>query len=88
MQFKIGTLVCHAGPAHDISVSGEQASQEPSSSHRKPSSMGSYHRSSLQQVRRADAHALQSDIRMHRSHCDNSAIRAALAVLCAARWPL
>ena len=63
LQIEIGTLVCHAGPTRDICLSGEQASQEPSNSHRKPSSMGSYHPSSLQQVRHrffADSPSSQS----------------------------
>ena len=51
LQIEMGTLVCHAGPACDINVSGKQASQEPLSSHRKPSSMGSYHPLCLQRVR-------------------------------------
>ena len=52
LQMETGMLVCHAVPTRDVDVSGEQASQEPLSSHRRPSSMGSYHPSSLQQVRR------------------------------------
>ena len=51
LQIEMGTLVCHAGPACDINVSGKQASQEPLNSHRKPSSMGSYHPLCLRQVR-------------------------------------
>ena len=83
LQIEIGALVCYAGLTRDINISGKQASQEPSSSHRKPFSMGFCRRLSSQQVRRRSVllrlHPSQINC-MHSSHCDDIAIRAAPAV--------